>query len=63
MLRASLSEVELSLLEDRRELQGTRRQLELMDAERAELQSRLGQEEERVRDSHKEILALKEKVS
>jgi len=62
MLRASLSDVKIVQLEDRRELQDTRRTLELLDAERAELQSRLGQMEEKDCENRKEILTLKEKV-
>jgi septal ring factor EnvC (AmiA/AmiB activator) len=68
-LRASLREVEKARLDGRRELQDLRRQLKMIEAERAkiaqdfsEVQSRCAREEERGEEMKKEIFDLRQKV-
>jgi rootletin len=68
-LRASLREVEKARLDGRRELQDLRRQLKMVEAERAklgqdfgEMHTRCVREEERGEEMKKEIFDLRQKV-
>ena len=69
-LRVSLREVEKARLEARRDLQDMRRQLKLLDGERAklssevvDLQARVARDEEKEEEARADSFILKQKVS